>query len=166
MLLVRAEHEDELRAFCNLVVRRAPEARELAWSLRRFELGCERVNEHEALSDYLLALRALLDPDRGTDGLLAARLGALCATHDRRVELVGRIMEAIELERRIIDGQAPERTRGSELIREIAGHLRALLRDVLCGHLDSDLMSVADELLLASQEAPAYSEHEEAAAIC
>ena len=30
---------------------------------------------------------------------------------------------------------------------EVTGHLRALLRDVLCGHLDSDLRSVADRLL-------------------
>jgi hypothetical protein len=29
----------------------------------------------------------------------------------------------------------------------MTGHLRALLRDVLCGHLDSDLRSVADRLL-------------------
>ncbi len=165
MLLVSSEHEDELRAFCNLVIRRAPQESELAWALRRFELGCERVGEHEALSDYLLALRALLDPERGGDGLLAARIGALCATQDRRAELTGRIIEATELERQIIEGRAPERTRGTELIREIAGHLRALLRDVLCGHLDSDLVSVADELLQASQEAPVYSEHEEAAAI-
>ncbi len=42
MLLVTAEQEDELRAFCNLVSRRAPDGNELAWALRRFELGCER----------------------------------------------------------------------------------------------------------------------------
>ncbi len=42
MLVVTAEQEDELRAFCNLVSRRAPHGNELAWALRRFELGCER----------------------------------------------------------------------------------------------------------------------------
>jgi hypothetical protein len=29
----------------------------------------------------------------------------------------------------------------------VAGHLRAILRDVLCGHLDSDVRRLADELL-------------------
>ena len=33
------------------------------------------------------------------------------------------------------------------LVGELAGHLRALLRDVLCGHLDADLRAVADRLL-------------------
>jgi hypothetical protein len=32
-------------------------------------------------------------------------------------------------------------------VAEIAEHLRALLRDVLCGHLDSDLVAVADVML-------------------
>ena len=38
-------------------------------------------------------------------------------------------------------------TRAGPLVDELAGWLRALLRDVLCGHLDSDLRAVADELL-------------------
>ena len=42
MLVVTAEQEDELRAFCSLVSRRTPHANELAWAVRRFELGCER----------------------------------------------------------------------------------------------------------------------------
>jgi hypothetical protein len=33
------------------------------------------------------------------------------------------------------------------LAAELADHLRALLRDVLCGHLDSDLTAVADEII-------------------
>ena len=57
MLVVSAEQEDELRAFCSLVSRRAPHGNELAWALRRFELGCERASAYEALSDHLLALR-------------------------------------------------------------------------------------------------------------
>src|SRR6185503_2421002 len=39
--LVSEEEEDSLRAFCSLVSRRTPPAGELAWALRRFELGCE-----------------------------------------------------------------------------------------------------------------------------
>jgi hypothetical protein len=33
------------------------------------------------------------------------------------------------------------------LVDELTEYLRALLRDVLCGHLDADLCGVADELL-------------------
>jgi hypothetical protein len=40
------------------------------------------------------------------------------------------------------------------LAEEIADHLRALLRDVICGHLPDDLISLADELL-ARESAPA-----------
>ena len=83
LLVVTAEQEDELRAFCNLVSRRAPHGNELAWALQRFELGCERAGDHEALSDHLLALRALLEPEGPASGLLPDRLAALCATPDR-----------------------------------------------------------------------------------
>ena len=68
LLLVTADQEDELRAFCNLVSRRAPDGNELAWALRRFELGCERGDPIEALSDNLLALRAMLEPEGPASG--------------------------------------------------------------------------------------------------
>ena len=158
MLVVRAEQEDELRAFCNLVSRRAPHANEIAWALRRFELGCERASEYEAISDHLLALRALLGasselvPAALPDGLLAARLAALCATPEHRTVLAERTLNAIALERQVISGVAKERTSAIDLARELSDHLRALLRDVVCGHLPTDLGSLADELLLAGVE--------------
>ena len=34
------------------------------------------------------------------------------------------------------------------------GHLRALLRDVLCGYLEPDLKSVADDILLETAPEP------------
>ena len=78
--LLAAEEEDPLRAFCGLVARRTPRAGELAWALRRFELGCERGSAVEALTDWLMAARALFaDTDRaGYDGV-AERLAAICA---------------------------------------------------------------------------------------
>jgi hypothetical protein len=158
MLVVSAEQEDELRAFCNLVSRRAPHANEIAWALRRFELGCERASEYDGLSDHLLALRALLgtpsglDPGGSPDGLLAARLAALCAVADGRGALAERTLRAIALERHAIAGTAPRRMSGVTLARELSDHLRALLRDVLCGHLPAHLGSLADELLLSGEE--------------
>ena len=105
MLVIAPEQEDELRAFCSLVSRRAPHGNELAWALRRFELGCERAHPYEALSDHLLALRALLEPEGPSSGLLAGRIAALCATPEDRAELTERMTKAQKLERAVIAGQ-------------------------------------------------------------
>ncbi len=152
MLIVTAEQEDELRAFCNLVSRRAPHRNEVAWALRRFELGCERDSAAEALTDHLLALRALLEPEGPSSGLMAGRLAALCATPESRMALTARATEAQALERAIIAGTDAGHAGASALAENIADHLRALLRDVICGHLDADLVGLADEILLEELE--------------
>ena len=139
--------EDELRAFISLVTRRTPRAGELAWALRRYELGCERPSLFEALTDHLLALRALLEPEGPQSGRLAGRVAALCATEDERVRVTERVAHAVSLERAVVAGLAPSDGGIQVLLAELTAHLRALLRDVLCGHLDSDLRSVADQLL-------------------
>lgn len=139
--------EDELRAFVSLVTRRTPRAGEIAWALRRYELGCERPSPFEALTDHLLALRALLEPEGPSSGRLAGRVAALCASEERRAHVTERVAHAVSLERAVIAGLAPADGAIQVLLGEITAHLRALLRDVLCGHLDSDLRSVADELL-------------------
>ncbi|HEY1832923.1 MAG TPA: hypothetical protein VGG08_00690 [Solirubrobacteraceae bacterium] len=154
MLVVTAEQEDELRAFCNLVSRRAPHGDQLAWALHRFELACARNNPYDALSDILLALRALLEPEGPASGLLPGRLAALCATPEQRMLLTERALRAIALERAVIDGSATPSSASEAIARDMADHLRALLRDVICGHLSADLIGLADELLLADAPAP------------
>jgi hypothetical protein len=144
---ISADQEDELRAFCSLVTRRAPSGGELGWALSRFEMGCERLAPFEALTDYLLALRALLEPEGPSSGRLAQRLAVICAQESGRAGLAGRTARAISLERAVIAGLAPAEPGADALVAEIAEHLRALLRDTLCGHLDFDLRAVADELL-------------------
>jgi hypothetical protein len=158
MLLVTPEQEDELRAFCNLISRRAPSDGVAAWALRRYEFGCEHAREYDSLSDHLLALRALLgaplnasDASEVPDGLLAGRLAALCATSEQRALLTERTLAAIALERAFVAGAAVEHAGGLELARELANHLRALLRDQICGHLPRDLAGLADELLLSAE---------------
>ncbi len=153
MLVVTADQEDELRAFCNLVSRRSPTGNELAWALRRFELGCERASPFEGLTDHLLALRVLLEPEGPASGLLSGRLAALCAAPDERTELTERIVRAVALERAAITGASVKHAGGQTLAREVSAHLRALLRDVICGHLAPDLVSLADELLAGPQRA-------------
>jgi hypothetical protein len=149
-LVVGAEQEDELRAFCSLIARRTPRSGELAWALRRFEMACERAIPGEALTDVLLALRALLESEGPTSGRLPGRLAALCALPTDRAALAARVAQAVALERALVAGLAVDPALDA-LAGELAGDLRALLRDVLCGHLDSDLGAVADDII--SQDA-------------
>jgi hypothetical protein len=153
--LIAPNQEDELRAFCNLVARRTPGSAELAWALARFEMARERLAPFEALTDYLLALRALLEPEGPTSGRLAGRLAALCARPDERAALAERTAHAISLERAVVAGLAPREPGLDSLVDELAEHLRALLRDMLCGHLAGDVRALADELLAEEVGAPA-----------
>ena len=47
-------------------------------------MGCERLAPFEALTDYLLALRAVLEPEGPGSGMLARRLAAICALPEER----------------------------------------------------------------------------------
>ena len=140
-----------------------PRARAVDWALTRFELGCSRPREVEALSDYLLALHALLH-ERG-DGnadtsTLPLRLAALCAEEGQRPALQQRVEQAVALERFLMGGGPEPEASGEELgdligsesprelVQELERHLRALLRDVLCGYLEPDLGAIADDILL------------------
>jgi hypothetical protein len=154
LTLVPAAQEDELRAFYRLVARRAPSP-ELAWALARFEMACERLAPLEALTDYLLALRALLEPEGPASGRLAQRLAVICARPEDRTALSERTAQAMALERAVVTGLASggaprDPGRPDALVDELAEHLRAILRDALCGHLDPDLCAVADDLLAES----------------
>jgi hypothetical protein len=167
---IARDQEDELRAFTSLVARRVPAtfaaarnageqplpdgsgAGELAWALARFEMGCERLAPFEALTDYLLALRALLEPEGPASGRLAQRLAVICAPPEGRGQLAERTAQAITLERSVIAGLAAASPGVGALVDELAEHLRAILRDVLCGHLDADVRGMADELLAEAAE--------------
>ena len=153
--LLAPEEEDPLRAFCALVARRTPRAGELAWALRRFELGCERASPWEALSDWLLAARALLgDPDG--DDRLFERLAAICAPPEQRAGLTRGLRETAALERAAIAGRVTPDPAVETLVEDLGGHLRAILRDVLCGHLDPALRGLADGLLDEQPEPSAF----------
>jgi hypothetical protein len=132
----------------------------VAFALARFEMGCGRTLDAEALSDYLLALRALLDAySEAGRASLALRLAALCAEDDERRMVQRRVELALALERFVMAGgreDAYVETIGSEsprtLVSEMERHLRALLRDVMCGFLDPDLKGVADDILLKAPD--------------
>lgn len=147
-LRIAAGQEDELRAFLNLVAKRTPSSGEVAWALRRFELASERPQAAEALTDVLLALRALLEPEGPSSGRLAERLAVLCADPTGRAALRQRVAHAASLEQAVIAGAAVD-PQLEALTSELGSQLRALLRDVICGHLDADLRALADTLLTA-----------------
>src|SRR5262249_51272497 len=119
MLVVSEDQENELRAFCNLASRRAPDGDALAWALQRYELGCEGASPYEAPPDHLLAWRALLAREGPASGMLPGRLAALCAPPVRRVELTRRTLQAVALEQDFIAGSAREHAGGHALARGI-----------------------------------------------
>ena len=149
--------EAELIEFLDAVAAAGPSGA-VCWALRRFELGCERAHETEALSDYLLAFGALLDAgDDAGRASLSLRVAALCAEDHERRRVQRRVSLAFSLERYLIAGGSgeayveaigPESPRS--LVLEIEQLLRALLRDLLCGYLDPNLRAAADEILLES----------------
>ena len=151
---VAADQEDELRAFCSLVTRRTPKGGEIAWALHRLDLGCERAAPMDVLTDHLLALRALLEPEGPQSARLPGRVAALCAHPDGRIETAERVSRAVRLEQAHIAGRGSGEPDPPALVAEMSAHLRAILRDVLCGHLDPDVRRVADEILAAPITAP------------
>ncbi len=156
-LVIAADQEDELRAFVALTARRMPRGGALAWALGRFDLACEREDPRDALTDLLLALRALLDPEgmgAGRADRLPLRLAALCAVPEERGTLAEQVSLAVQLERDHVAGLAPAAAAVEAAVDALTEHLRALLGDALCGHLDADLAGAADALLAAPAPAP------------
>ena len=142
------DEEAELSQFLEAVAA-PPRHGPLAWALSRFQMGAGRRLEAEALTDYLMALRALLDQ---ADSSLALRVAVLCAEESERRQVQRRMELAQATERFVIGEGAGKDTTDVTLVEEVERHLRALLRDVLCGYLEADLQRVADELLLDQPE--------------
>ena len=125
----------------------------LGRAISRFEAGVERTAVLEALNDYLLSLRFLLDGGGPAQLGLSMRVAALCAEPEQRGETKATIDRAVALERELWSGEpaavsedAPTHAQTAAAIEELA---RAILKDAACGHLGNDLRSTADEILLA-----------------
>ena len=110
-------------------------------------MGCERLAPFEALTDYLLALRALLEPEGPASGRLAARLAAICARPEERSAFAERAARTISLERAVITGLAPAGPGADALVeRAVRAPAGAAARCALRPPA-SDLVALADELL-------------------
>ncbi|MEJ7751085.1 MAG: hypothetical protein WKF32_06525 [Thermoleophilaceae bacterium] len=155
-ILVEGE-EVELKGFL-AALQKSTHGGAVAWALSRFEMGCGRRFEAEALSDYLLGLRALFEagPEGGArSGNLALSVAVLCAEEDERKRVQRRIELAQALERFVMGDGPDDDYMGAigadsprTLVDEVERHLRALLRDVMCGYLAPNLRRLADDLLL------------------
>jgi hypothetical protein len=125
----------------------------LGRAVSRFEAGLERPAVLEALNDYLLALRFLLEGGGPADLGLAMRVAALCAEPDHRNPTKAVVDRAQALERQLWSGEpapaAPGAATPAETATEIEDLTRAILKDAACGHLGGDLRATADEILLA-----------------
>jgi hypothetical protein len=123
----------------------------LARSISRFEAGVERHAVLEALNDFLLALRFLLEGG-GPAGLsLSMRVAALCAEPQEREQVRRTVDRAAALERELWSGETSVAAGESraDLVAYVEALTRAILKDAACGHLGADLRVTADEILLA-----------------
>ena len=129
------------------------EPRALERSVSRFEAGLERANVLEALNDYLLAMRFVLEGGGPAQLELGMRVAALCAEPERRGETKAVVDRALALERELWSGEPPPASGDDAPPAEIAARVeelaRAILKDAACGHLGPDLRATADEILLA-----------------
>jgi hypothetical protein len=137
----------------------------VARAISRFEAGLERNVVLEALNDYLLALRFVLEGGGPAELGLAMRVAALCAEPERRSETKAVVDRGLALERELWSGEPAPAAEGAPTAAETAVAIealtRAILRDAACGHLGGDLRSTADEILLADGLAVGEGEGEQ-----
>jgi hypothetical protein len=153
----------ELAELFELLRSRLVQGGALPWALARFELGCEHPVALEGLSDHLLALRAVLGDRDRTDFSIARRLAALCAEPADQHAVRDRVEQAFKLEQLVMRGNvdaaymAAIGVEAPELVaRELEENLRALLRDMVCGHMDANLQAIADDLLPPEEDPGAH----------
>jgi hypothetical protein len=142
----------ELERFSRMLAERQTRVPSLDWAASRFELGAERSSLIEALSDYLLALRGLLEGGGPARTSLSARVAALaCEPYEREQGRVT-VERALAIERKLMSGGRYKPVAGAsplDVIAEVEELLRRLLKGMAMGELGGDLRVAADEILLS-----------------
>ena len=142
----------DLEAFARTLTERGSRLPSLSWAISRFDLGAERPSLIEALSDYLLALRGLLEGGGSAKLGLSARVAALASEPHEREQARVTVERALTLERKLMSGARYRPAAGSSplgVIAEVEELLRRILKALATGELGGDLRTTADELLLA-----------------
>jgi hypothetical protein len=142
----------ELEKFARTLNERGSRMPSLDWAASRFELGADRGSLIEALSDYLLALRGLLEGGGAARTTMSARVAALaCEPHEREQGRVT-VERALAIERKLMSGGRYRPVAGAsplDVIAELEELLRRLLKGLATGELGGDLRAAADEVLLS-----------------
>jgi hypothetical protein len=129
-------------------------AASVARAVSRFEAGLERLVLLDALSDYLLALRFVLEGGGAAGVGVPMRAAALRGGPDSRPAVKATIDRAAALEEALVRGEAAPQSAAEdgsplELVVRIESLVRAILRDAVSGALGTDPRAAADEILLA-----------------
>jgi hypothetical protein len=142
----------DLESFSRMLAERTTRIPSLDWAASRFELGAERSSLIEALSDYLLAMRGLLEGGGPARTSLSARVAALaCEPYEREQGRVT-VERALAIERKLMSGGRYKPVAGAsplDVIAEAEELLRRLLKGLATGELGGDLRVAADEILLS-----------------
>ncbi len=142
----------ELEAFSRRLAERSARLPSLAWATSRFDLGAERGSRVEALSDYLLALRGLLEGGGKIKAELPARVPILASEPHERDRARVCIERALKMERKLMSGaryRPAADTNPMRVISDLEELLRRILNRLATGEIAGDLRAKADELLLA-----------------
>jgi hypothetical protein len=142
----------ELEGFARMLAERTTRVPALDWAASRFELGAERSSLIEALSDYLLALRGLLEGGGPARTSLSARVAALACEPFEREQGRVTVERALAIERKLMSGGRYKPVAGAsplDVIAEVEELLRRLLKGMAMGELGGDLRVAADEILLS-----------------
>jgi hypothetical protein len=143
------EESDRLADLASALETRPDPVGALAWAVNRFELGCGRERALDALSDHLLALRAVLEGKGPVGASLPMRAAALIGGEESdRHPARERMEAALELERSLMRGGPPAGT--PELADWVEESMRGILRDAALGRLGTDLSTAADATLIAN----------------
>ena len=141
----------ELESFSRSLAERGSRIPSLDWAASRFELGAERTSLIEALSDYLLALRALLEGGGPARTAMTARVAALACEPDEREQGRVCVERALVLERKLMSGGRYKPVIGAsplDVIAELEELLRRILMGIATGVRSGDLRAAADDIRL------------------
>jgi hypothetical protein len=143
------EEANELVALAETLEARPDPDSALTWAVGRFEMGSERENALDGLSDHLLALRAVLEGHGPVGASLPMRAAALISDDSvDRIEAREKLEETLELERALMNGRSLDGA--IRLAGWAEDGIRGLLLQAALGELGNDLSATADETLIAS----------------
>jgi hypothetical protein len=140
----------ELASFAQRLESRPNPDGTLRWAVARFELGCDRRDVLEGLSDHLLAIRALFEDAGVVRAGIPMRAASLIAEPDDRPQARAKLRAAFELERAMMAGRKLDLDAATALAAWVEGATRAIVRGAALGELGSDVAASADETLVAA----------------